>query len=919
MKRYRILNLFVGLTLLLALIPVQSTASASVNPADIDPNEQFIPGQLIVSFAEGQKVTEIAAHAFALANEVNGMVLRQNGTTVLMKVGMDADVTSMAEQVSGMEGVVYAQPNYVYRLPEKAPVIGENPVTGGYAIQTAGKPIIVPWNDMASMISTVSSLNKKKKVVYTTTSIFPNEMASGNAWGWDKIQADLIWNNTTVSPLVCIVDTGVDKNHPDLSGRVVWGYDFVNNDAVPADDNGHGTFLAGIIASNINNGTGTAAGVSKGNVLAVKALNSQGVGTSYSIAAAIRYCHANASVGVINLSFTSSLADSLVYNAINYAITPWSYITYVKQKVGRKTITVPVTNWVQGVVVVAAAGNDSSSKPAFPAAWAKQNYKINGVYEDTASSSDNAIYPNMLSVGGGRSPSDTELVWVDNDRNGTAVSKELFSPDSCASGIYYDTGAVGTNYGRWVNIVAPGDNILSTTPMSNPFYMNYYQGVTSYYDTLSGTSLAAAYVSGAAARAWNFNSSKGDSVKAKLISSGNPLYNATDPEKNYIAVVTKDLDPTIGFKNSSGTAHEYGVPYASSGNSDDAPDRIQAPFCWPGVAGDFTAVEDMSTAVYLNVAAAIDRGAIYAEVKDAGTALPLDLATIATSSGVSINTVAGNARALLINVPFDGSSISLSVNRSGYTNGAQTFNSMTLPNSDRGTIKTDPYNIVSLPQMGGIQFVLDWMIPDSPGYPDLDMSIWLPFATATNGFVGPTSKSSSDAYSFLTTKYLGIGTVLDPSTFGGTFSPFAQHFLDGGVDEGVDQESFTMSPTEFAGVSYGTAITTSTTVIVKRKPKIVITPRSPYYQLKYPGQYTVTITDYSQDTDKNYLASSADEFVYPILRVWSNGVLVSSNKAADDSSCAAEIDWWKLTTGTGETWSTITNDGCKVGSDVAPY
>src|SRR6476619_6453257 len=54
---------------------------------------------------------------------------------------------------------------------------------------------------------------------------------------------------------VAILDTGIDYNHPDLGGgfgpghRVVDGYDFINNDANPMDDNGHGTHLAGIIGS----------------------------------------------------------------------------------------------------------------------------------------------------------------------------------------------------------------------------------------------------------------------------------------------------------------------------------------------------------------------------------------------------------------------------------------------------------------------------------------------------------------------------------------------------------------------------------------------------------------------------------------------------------------------------------------------
>ena len=52
--------------------------------------------------------------------------------------------------------------------------------------------------------------------------------------------------------IVSIIDTGIDLNHPDLEGKIIGGYDFVDNDEIPEDTNGHGTQVAGIIASNGN-------------------------------------------------------------------------------------------------------------------------------------------------------------------------------------------------------------------------------------------------------------------------------------------------------------------------------------------------------------------------------------------------------------------------------------------------------------------------------------------------------------------------------------------------------------------------------------------------------------------------------------------------------------------------------------------
>ena len=52
--------------------------------------------------------------------------------------------------------------------------------------------------------------------------------------------------------IVAVIDTGIDFNHPDLEGKIIGGYDFVDNDDMPEDVNGHGTQVAGIIAANGN-------------------------------------------------------------------------------------------------------------------------------------------------------------------------------------------------------------------------------------------------------------------------------------------------------------------------------------------------------------------------------------------------------------------------------------------------------------------------------------------------------------------------------------------------------------------------------------------------------------------------------------------------------------------------------------------
>ncbi len=167
---------------------------------------------------------------------------------------------------------------------------------------------------------------------------------------WQQAQSVRIglpdaWKLTTGSPEVpiAILDSGVDLTHPDLAGRFLPGYDFINSDADPSDDNGHGTAVAGIAAETGDNGIGYAGANWRSPIIPVKVATANGTVPWSSAAAGLVYA-ADHGARVANMSFSGASYSSSFMSAVDYALG-------------------------KGVILCASSGNSGTEAIQYPAAY----------------------------------------------------------------------------------------------------------------------------------------------------------------------------------------------------------------------------------------------------------------------------------------------------------------------------------------------------------------------------------------------------------------------------------------------------------------------------------------------------------------------------------------------------------------------
>lgn len=367
----------------------------------LEAGKDYVPNELIVAFYEGKDLKDI----MHIANNFGGVKVKEIKGAVLFRFPSEASMMDAAIALIKNPAVRYVERNGIAKIPP------------------------------------VPELNIRKKgtlEVNSSTEIQTVSSDAGTSYQYHLtiIRKTAINATPTQYPTVAVLDTGVDYTHPDLQGKVILGKNCIDGSMDPFDDHGHGTHVAGIIGAKAGNRIYGEGVCPECQILAVKVCTAGGLCTDFDMACGMQYARMHNSTKVINMSIRTYYLSKILEDEIK-----------------------AIKN--AGKILVAAAGNDNTSEPAYPAA-----------------------HP------------DTAFGVMATEQNDCRTYFSNFSPPD--------------NPTRY-NIAAPGWKILSTLPDAS-------------FGLMSGTSMAAPIVAGAVALVWaHFPHLSREQIIERILNNSQPI------------------------------------------------------------------------------------------------------------------------------------------------------------------------------------------------------------------------------------------------------------------------------------------------------------------------------------------------------------------------------------------------------------
>ena len=359
-----------------------------------------------------------------------GKVLSTLLVTTFLGLSSPTSVNASVEvydQLTTTQAATHVPGEFVVKFKSHVPAAKIKSINANHGVKVLStsafmgfKRINVPHGKSGEAL--IKAYNKNPNVEYAELNYLanahyqPNDPYYSLQWHFDNpdypgIQLEAAWDsylNASATTVVAVLDTGVAyENHgkfaiaPDLTSTTfVPGYDFIQGDSHPNDENSHGTHVTGTIAQSTNNNLGTAGIAFNASVMPVRVLNKNGSGSHTAIANGI-YFAVNNGADVINMSLGGGHSSTLE-NAIAYAHGA-------------------------GVTVIASSGNDGpGSAPNFPAAYDDYVIAVAATrYDETVSYySSWGSYVDISAPGGDTSVNQNGDPYVDG------VLQQTFNPNS---------------------------------------------------------------------------------------------------------------------------------------------------------------------------------------------------------------------------------------------------------------------------------------------------------------------------------------------------------------------------------------------------------------------------------------------------------------------------------------------------------